>query len=716
MAWWRSGRPLLAAALVGGSPAVAAPPIRLGERPPFVYGTPSVAHYDGVSDDLLTAGLGAAGLGSSTPPAYADPANPTAAELRRAAIYGNYRALVDPTPGGGYGTFYGPNVAADGTVTRGSGKVAGTEWILLTKVPSSYSVVLSNVTVVVQVPDSYDRRRGCIVAAPSSGSRGPYGAIATAGEWGLKHGCAVAYTDKGSGIGADDLQNDTVNLLRGQRAGAEAAGGLSNFTARLTEAQRAAFDARLPNRFAFKHAHGQADPEADWGLYVQQAVQVAFWLLNQRYAPEPAGRASGQTSSQASGQAAAAGPYPISRANTLVIASSVSNGGGASLRAVEQDASGLFDGVAVAEPNVQPVYAPAFAIQQGGGAPLVRHSLSLIDYITLENLYAGCAAAQPGLKAAPLNLAPSPGRCDALAAAGLLTPAPVAAEAAQAQAVLNGAGILPEQNVVSPSHWYAYVHQSIAVTYANAYGKFGAADDLCGYSFGATDASGAPQPLAPNAEAALFAASNGIPPGAGVSLIDDLAPSGPKEDRLSTPDQDLRGALCLRGLATGRDAASGARLAGPDAFKASRVAAGVQPVRASGALRGVPAIWVTGRDDGVLPPNFTSRPYYGLTQIRRGNDARYYEVTNAQHLDTFNQFPGFDTTLVPLHVYFLRAMDLMLAHLRDGAPLPASQVVHTVPRGPGAPPLAAANVPPIAAAPAEKDRIVLRRGVLAIPD
>ena len=42
--------------------------------------------------------------------------------------------------------------------------------------------------------------------------------------------------------------------------------------------------------------------------------------------------------------------------NTVVIASSVSNGGGASLLAAELDRSGLIDGVAVSEPNVQPRY------------------------------------------------------------------------------------------------------------------------------------------------------------------------------------------------------------------------------------------------------------------------------------------------------------------------------------------------------------------------
>src|ERR1700751_1641906 len=66
--------------------------------------------YDGVSNDLLTAGLGTTGLGSATAPGFADPLHPTAEELRRLAIYNNYRALVDPTPGGGVGTPYGHNV------------------------------------------------------------------------------------------------------------------------------------------------------------------------------------------------------------------------------------------------------------------------------------------------------------------------------------------------------------------------------------------------------------------------------------------------------------------------------------------------------------------------------------------------------------------------------------------------------------------------------
>src|SRR3546814_1144686 len=49
------------------------------------------------------------------------------------------------------------------------------------------------------------RSRPCIVLGPSSGSRGVYGAIGTAGEWGLKKGCAVALSDTGKGMGLHDL-------------------------------------------------------------------------------------------------------------------------------------------------------------------------------------------------------------------------------------------------------------------------------------------------------------------------------------------------------------------------------------------------------------------------------------------------------------------------------------------------------------------------------
>ena len=85
----------------------------VNRKPDFIQGAITEKAYDGATDDLLTAGLGKTGLGGAAP-AFAVPAAPTAAELRRNAIYNNYRALVDYTAAGGYGLLYGPNVDKDG--------------------------------------------------------------------------------------------------------------------------------------------------------------------------------------------------------------------------------------------------------------------------------------------------------------------------------------------------------------------------------------------------------------------------------------------------------------------------------------------------------------------------------------------------------------------------------------------------------------------------
>jgi hydroxybutyrate-dimer hydrolase len=97
-------------------------------------------------------------------------------------------------------------------------------------------------------------------------------------------------------------------------------------------------------------------------------------------------------------------------------------------------------------------------------------------------------------------------------------------------------------------------------------------------------------------------------------------------------------------------------------------------------------------------------------------------VTNAQHFDAFidNAFlPGYDSAFVPLHVYFIRAMDSMWANLTQNVPLPPSQLVRTIPRGgtPGsAPALTTANVPPISANPPAADQITFAGNTVTIPD
>jgi len=362
------------------------------------------------------------------------------------------------------------------------------------------------------------------------------------------------------------------------------------------------------------------------------------------------------------------------------------------------------------------VYDPRFWIVQGGGPPLHAHSRPLMDYITLVNVFQGCANSAPANATAPLNLAPSPARCDSLKTNGLLSKTTLPEQATEAQKIINDFGILPEQNLVQPGYWFANVSQSISVTYANAYGRFSVADNLCAYSLAAASAT-THQPIAlnPAAEAVLFGTSNGIPPTSGISLINNAANA---EDRASTPDQNLDGALCLRSLATGTDAVTGAPLGGAQRKASRSVKEGVEDILASGDLHGVPAIFVTGRNDGILPPNFASRAYFGRNQIVEGHRSRlhYYEVTNAHHLDSFNQFAGYNTAYVPLHRYFIQAMDLMYAHLRSGRPLPQSQVVRTLPRGPGAPAITAANVPPISDTPLSGDVITFSAGQVRIPD
>ena len=221
--------------------------------------------------------------------------------------------------------------------------------------------------------------------------------------------------------------------------------------------------------------------------------------------------------------------------------------------------------------------------------------------------------------------------------------------------------------------------------------------------FAATTAAGLPTPLSPLALATMAATGNGVPPSAGVQLVNNLSPGLPLRDLFSfspsssTQDMNLDGALCLRHLLTGNDAA------------ALALQHGVDETRRHGDLHGLPAIIVHGRDDALLPVNHTSRPYTALNKRVEGRDSRlsYIEVTNAQHFDAFIGLPtllgGYDTRYVPLHLYLNRALDAMLAHLRGREPLPASQVVRTVPRGgsPGAAPaIGALNVPPIVRHPA----------------
>ena len=657
----------------------------INERPSFL-GAISAKTYDGASDDLLTAGLGATGLAGALP-AYADPLNPTPAELRRNAIHANYRAIQDISSAAGYGRLYGPNVDVNGNPTTGEGKIAGSEFIAYADDGSGNQ----NVTLMVQIPASFDVDKPCIITGASSGSRGIYGAIGTSGEWGLKNKCAVAYADKGSGTGLYTFDDDSVNLQNGVRAPRATAGKNSNFTPILGDADRAAFATGKPGRIAFKHAHSQQNPEKDWGKHTLQAVEFGFYMLNEQY-----GRYARDNTRHV---------VRFTPTNTITIGSSISNGAASALLAAEQDTRGLIDGVAGTEPQIQPRTAAGYSIRQNG-VPVTGQGKWLIDYSTYAALYQPCIA----------STAAAPGRCTALVAKGLLTGADLAAQQLDARARLRAYGWLPDSDVLQASH--ALTTVLVAVTYANAYGRFSVTDQLCGFTFAPTDATGSPVPFTPAQRAASFATQNGI---IGTPIY-EASVGGPKAYNLGVSpstnlaDQSLDGFLCLRALATGVDPVNGNALTGSLAAQSARVRSGAAEVVATGNLRGKPAIIAAGRSDTLMVVNFNSRAYLGLNALAEGpaSKLRYIEVLNANHFDAFTSV--FPQNIVPLHIYLFRALDAMMAHLRNpSVPLPPSQVVRTVTRPDATTPMTVANVPPFVQAPAPGNLINVSGTTVDVP-
>ncbi|MGK5052859.1 3-hydroxybutyrate oligomer hydrolase family protein [Janthinobacterium sp. RB2P8] len=672
---------LLALAACGSNHA----PEELNQMPGYL-GSITRADYDGKTNDLLTAGLGKTGLAGAAP-AYANVEQPTPLELRRNAIYANYRAVLDIAANSGYGTLYGPNVDASGNVGMGEGLVAGSEYIAY----ADDGTGKKNITLMVQVPASFDPEHACIVTGTSSGSRGIYGAIGSSGEWGLKKGCAVAYADKGSGTGLYVFEGDSVNLQNGVRAGRGAAGKNALFAPDLSDADRVAWAVANPNRIAFKHAHSQQNPEKDWGKATLQAVEMAYYVLNERY---------GVLARDGSSRVVRLTPK-----NTITIASSISNGAGSALLAAEQDSKGLISGVAASEPQVQPAASSTYSVRQGG-VVVANPGRALFDYATYAALYQPCIA----------SIAGNAGRCTALVAKGLLNGADLAAQQADAKQRLRAYGWLVDSDPLQAAH--AGTNILVAVTYAYAYGKFPVTEKVCGFTFAQTDGSGNPIAFTAAQKAASFAAQNGILG----SVVYEHSVGGAKvytagvSPSNSLADQSLDGFLCLRSLATGRDAVSGAALQGTLATQSVRVRAGMAEVAASGKLNGKPAIIVHGRSDTLIPVNHASRAYLGLNAAVEGANSRlrYIEVTNANHFDSFSS--ALPTLIVPLHVYLNRALDAMYAHLSARQALPPSQVVRTVTRADASTLITTVNVPAIESTPAAGNAISVAGAVVDVPN
>jgi hydroxybutyrate-dimer hydrolase len=98
-----------------------------------------------------------------------------------------------------------------------------------------------------------------------------------------------------------------------------------------------------------------------------------------------------------------------------------------------------------------------------------------------------------------------------------------------------------------------------------------------------------------------------------------------------------------------------------------------------------PLVMIHGRADGLIPVNHASRAYYAVNRRDRGerDELRYYEVEHGQHFDGMLAVPGFAERYVPMQPWLVRALELVYTRLKDGAPLPPSQVIRSRPRRAG---------------------------------
>jgi len=450
--------------------------------PDFLAGAVrATVHRDG--DDLLSGGLGLDGL-RGKPPAFADPVTPTAQEMRRRAIYTNWHGIADLGPLGGYGSVYGAIPA-----------VPGREFSAFARVPGATSPH----RVLAQIPDAFDANARCLVVAASSGSRGVYGAIALAGAWGLPRGCAVAYTDKGTGTGYYDLDSQTGAALDGTRA----TQGALEFAPEHAAA----------SGVAIKHAHSGDNPEADWGRHVLQAAQFGLAMLDRAYPAQA----------------------PFTPRNTRVIVTGVSNGAGAALLAAGLDTQRVFSGVVALAPNIHVA---------GDGRPLY-------DYASEAAVLMPCALADtrfdPVLFARVLGTTPPAwlARCARLHAQGVLEGADAAAQARSALDMLRASG-WDELAIATAASTIAFdLWRAVGATYASSYLRRAPGAMPCGFRYSAVDAKGTAIAADAATRAAWWADSTGIPPGAGVLLLGGTDAS---------IDPTAPGVECLRALWTGDDA------------------------------------------------------------------------------------------------------------------------------------------------------------------
>lgn len=618
-------------------------------KPTFAVDNIRHTYLDGKTDDLATAGLGLAGL-RGEPPAIAHPEAPTAAELRRRAYYENYRSLLALNDTDGYGRLF----------AKHHQPIAGHEYIM----PVRYNDHSIASLLMVQVPERFNAEAPCLVVTASSGSRGIYGAVGVVGNWALQQGCAVATTDKGTGTGFHWLDEQQGQSVDGTLVADTAQ--MLHFKAAENEARRA-FQAAHPARVATKHAHSGKRIEQDWGKFALQAAQFGFYILNAKHRNLRADQGF------------------FSRANTTVLGAGISNGGAALIRAAEQDTEQWLDGLAVSEPNV---FLPSQFSYQVNGRP--QRAKPLPQIATESALFGPCASLAPDLVSPlaafqlPLFQGHFANRCAQLKMAGLLRADTLPAQATEALTKLRASGIadtaLPMlATAAAISLWEAYT-----VNYLNSYLGASVEDALCQVSYAYANAQGQPTPTPAQVKAGLFATGSGVPPASGITLINNNAKDGARSLYFST---DANGKF---------DLGFGAMQCFDDLAHTPQLIAQIDTLAMSGNLRGKPTLIVQGAGDNLIQVNHHGRAYATLNQRAEGGQSqlRYIEISHGQHFDALLNYAPLRAHYVPMHGYYEQALDTVLLHLRDGAPLPPNQRIIAAPVQAPDEPLA--SLPPIA--------------------
>lgn len=576
-------------------------------------------YYDAVNDDLLTAGLGLSGLLGTAP---VIPENPSAQQLRKASYYHQFRALNDLTDAGGYGRLYG--------LTQDQPMIAGHEYWEQKPIDSG-----AVHTLVLQIPDNMNTQQACLVVAPSSGSRNVLGAVGTSGVWALLNGCAVVYTDKGTG---------TEIALSGYH-GYQIDGKISERTAANPLLAEFGLSKPSPLHVVQKHPYSQANPEQFWGDFVLDAAQYGLSIL--------------------------ASEKQIKREDVHVIAASLSNGGGAVLRSVEHDSEGLIDAVVAGEPQLNLQHS--YQVKQAGKVAEIN-TKTLLELSNWLSLYEPCAALDASLSGAPFKL--NTGliqpllvqRCQALVEAQMLAGDTVEEQAANALSKLQQSMIEPAALPLAQINTLAGMWGAINHTYSNSYLRKSPKDNLCQSAMSAFTPMGQPRELTTSEQQGMFALSNGIAPGNGVELAHTNANNEVQSRMILAPAYGLDSQLCFYQLSQT-----------DDMHKA------LKTLMAKPEQNSLPTLILHGQADGTVAINHSSRAYYHRNQSGDSPNKlmRYYEIEHVQHFDGFLAYPGFQDQFVPMHPYFEQALDMMLSHLRTGSPLAPSQFIKTTPRGSG---------------------------------